>query len=73
MKFVERAKLLGAVLGLVFTACGFFAPPALAVLTIEIIGTGAKQIPSPSFRFAPKTGFRRRSPRSSAPTWCAAA
>ena len=45
MKFVERARLLGAVLGFLAAACGLFTPSAFAALTIEIIGAGANQFP----------------------------
>ena len=45
MKFVERARSLGAVLAFLAAACGLFIPPAFAALTIEIIGAGGNQFP----------------------------
>ena len=61
MKFVERFSSFGAVLGFLIAAPGlFFAPPALAALTIEIIGTGAKQIPVAIVPFRAEDGLSQK-------------
>jgi TolB protein len=61
MKFVERSRSFGAVLGFLIAASGlFFTSSALAALTIEIIGTGAKQIPVAIVPFRAEDGLSQK-------------
>ncbi len=60
MKFVERAALLGAVLGFLISAAGSFFSPAHAALTIEIVGTGAQQIPVAIVQFRAEEGLAQK-------------
>ena len=59
MKFVERAKALGAALAFLI-ASFFLASSASAVLTIEIVGTGAKQIPVAIVPFRAEEGIAQK-------------
>jgi TolB protein len=60
MKFVERAALLGAVFGILISALGTFLSPAHAALTIEIVGTGAQQVPIAIVPFRAEEGLAQK-------------
>jgi len=60
MTFVERAASLRAVFGLLLSATAFFLAPAHAALTIEIIGTGAQQIPIAIVAFRAEEGLSQK-------------
>jgi TolB protein len=60
MKLVERAASFIAGFALLASALGFFPSPARAALTIEIIGTGAQQIPIAIVPFRTEEGLSQK-------------